>query len=224
MKWLTIDAFAGLVALPPGYHFEQVGRVNVGPIIAAIREWYPGISASVASCYLREDFYLKRVCLDGEVDKDIWAVRIMYHEEMAGFWSFEREVDSLAIYGRLLVVAPAHRGAGLSDRTLAGAESVGRAMGAAFIYGMAGLKNTYVQQAFEHADYRLLGFFPGYDREEVAPGVIKRVYQAVYAKLLVPEDEVLWPDPKNMTPKARALYTLLFSDIAATGTQQAQDG
>ena len=36
--------------------------------------------------------------------------------------------------------------------------------------------------------------------------------QAVYAKLLVPEDEVLRPDPKNLTPKARALFELLFSD------------
>jgi hypothetical protein len=30
--------------------------------------------------------------------------------------------------------------------------------------------------------------------------------------LLVPEDEVHWPDPKNMTPKAKALFELLFSN------------
>ena len=59
---------------------------------------------------------------------------------------------------------------------------------------------------------RLLGFFPGYDRELVAPGVVKRVYQAVYAKLLAPEDKVLRPDPKNMTPRTKRLYELLFPD------------
>jgi hypothetical protein len=216
MKWPTLDALATLVPLPAGYRFEQIGRAQMAPLIAAIRAWHPSISVGVASCYLREDFYRDRVCLDGEIDKDIWAVRILFNEEMVGVWSFEREVDSLAIYGRLLVLAPAHRGARLSVHTMVGAENVGRAMGAAFIYGLATLQHTYAQRALERAGYRLLGFFPGYDRAEVAPGVVKRVYQSVYAKLLVPEDEVHWPDPKNMTPRARALYELLFSDSPAT--------
>jgi hypothetical protein len=67
-----------------------------------------------------------------------------------------------------------------------------------------------MQQGLEQAGYRLLGFFPGYDRELIAPGVVKRVYQAVYAKLLAPENKVLRPDPKNMTPRTRELYGLLF--------------
>lgn len=216
MNWPTLDALAALVPLPAGYRFAQVGRADIASLIASLRAWHPSISAGVASCYLREDFYRERVCLDGEVDKDVWVARIMFGDEMVGVWSFEREIDSLAIYGRILVVAPTHRGAGLSIHTLAGAENVGRAMGAAFIYGLATLQHTYAQRALERAGYRLLGFFPGYNREEVAPGVVKRVYQAAYAKLLVPEDEVHWPDPENMTPTAKALYGLLFSDIAAT--------
>jgi hypothetical protein len=215
MNWPTLDALKALVPLPTGYHFEQIERTHLAALISAIKTWYPGITVGVASCYLREDFYHNRVCLDGELDKDILVVRIMCDEEMVGVWSFEREVDSLAIYGRLIVLAPAHRGFGLSVYTLVGADNVGRAMGAAFIYGFATLKDPYVQRAFERAGYRLLGFFPGYDREEVAPGVVKRVYQAAYAKLLAPEYEVHWPDPKNMTPRARALYELLFSDNPA---------
>ena len=93
-----------------------------------------------------------------------------------------------------------------------GSEKLGRAMGAAFLYAMATLKTPYAQRALERAGYRLLGFFPGYNREEVAPGVVKRVYEAVYGKLLVPDDEVHYPDPKNLTPKARALFEMLFSD------------
>jgi hypothetical protein len=30
--------------------------------------------------------------------------------------------------------------------------------------------------------------------------VVKRVYEAVYAKVLVPDDELLRPDPKNLWP------------------------
>ena len=69
-----------------------------------------------------------------------------------------------------------------------------------------------MQRALEHGGYRLLGFFPGYGREVIAPGVVKRVYEAVYAKLLVPEVEVLRPDPRNMTQKTRALFDLLFPE------------
>jgi hypothetical protein len=49
-------------------------------------------------------------------------------------------------------------------------------------------------------------------REEIAPGVVKRVYEAVYAKLLVSDDEVHRPDPRNMTPKTKALFDLLFPE------------
>jgi hypothetical protein len=121
-------------------------------------------------------------------------------------------VDSLALWGRLIVIAPQHVFIGLSRGIFAGMEEAGRRMGAAFIYGLITLKHPYLQRAVEHAGYRLLGFFPGYDRELVAPGVVKRVYQAVYAKVLAPEDKVLRPDPGNMTPTARSLYGLLFPD------------
>ena len=121
-------------------------------------------------------------------------------------------IATLAIYGRLIVLAPEHRGAGLSVLAMQGTEHLGRTMGAAFMYALATLQHPYAQRALERAGYRLLGFFPGYDRVEVSPGIVKRVYQAVYAKLLVAEDEVHWPDPKNMSPHARALFELLFAD------------
>ncbi len=219
MKWPSIEALGTLMPLPPGYRFTRLDRALIAPLIAAIKLWHPDISVGTASCYLREDFYHDRVCLDGQADKHVWVVPIMFDDEPVGVWSVERELDSLAIYGRLLIVAPAHRGVRVSAFAMAGTENLGRAMGAAFLYALATLKHPYAQQALERAGYRLLGFFPGYDREEVAPGVVKRVYQSVYAKLLVPEYEVHWPDRKSMTPRARALYELLFSDSPAALAQ-----
>ena len=212
MKWPALEALEAMIPLPTGYRFAHCHRAQIAPLIAAIKEWHPAISVGVGSVYLRQEFYLQKVCLDGVYDKDILVVPIMFNDELAGMWSFEREIDSLAVYGRTLILAPAHRGAKLSVITLSGSEKIGRAMGAAFMYALATLSTPYVQRALEHAGYRLLGFFPGYDREEVAPGVVKRVYQAVYAKLLVPTDEVQWPDPKNLTPRSRALFELLFAD------------
>jgi hypothetical protein len=40
--------------------------------------------------------------------------------------------------------------------------------------------------------------------------VVKRVYEAVYAKVLVPDHALLRPEPKNLTPKTKALVDLLF--------------
>jgi hypothetical protein len=216
MRWPTIDELRVMVPLPEGYSFAPLERAGIAALIANIKLWYPEISVGANSGYLREAFYDKKVCFAGESERDIMVVPLTFADQVIGVWSFEREMDSLAIYGRTLIVAPAHRGANLASFMLKGTEFIGRAMGAAFMYAMATLKVPYAQRALEKAGYRLVGFFPGYDREEVAPGVVKRVYQAVYAKLLVPADEVLRPDPKNMTPKSRALFELLFSDPPTT--------
>jgi hypothetical protein len=212
MNWLPWDQTLPLIDMPPGFAVQPVRSPHIAAVTAALAQWYPDITYGVNSCFLREDFYRQRVCLDGAVDKDVVVLTVWHGDELIGLWSGEREVDSLALWGRLVVIAPAHVRSGLTRRINAGMEEAGRRMGAAFIYAMVTLKHRFMQQGLEQAGYRLLGFFPGYDRELVAPGVVKRVYQAVYAKLLAPEDKVLRPDPRNMTPQARALYGLLFPE------------
>jgi hypothetical protein len=212
MNWLPDDQFRSLIPLPPGLHVESMRSAHIAAVIAAVRRWYPDITFGANSGYLRDEFYRQRVCLDGAGDKDVQVFTIWRGDELVGLWSPEREVDSLALYARVVAIAPQHAGGGLVRQITAGMEDVARTMGAAFMYALVTLKHPYVAQALEGAGYRLLGFFPGYDRELVAPGVVKRVYQAVYAKLLAPEDRVLRPDPKNLTPGAKALFGLLFSD------------
>ena len=212
MKWPAPEEFVKLMPLPGGYRAERICREHIAPLTASIRNWHPDIAVGANSCYLREDFYHDRVCLDGEDERDIYVLTVWSDDELVGMWSAEREADSLALYGRLIIMAPAHRGAKVTVMIMAGFENVGPVMGAAFLYCMVTLKNPYLQRTFEDGGYRLLGFMPGYDRQVVAPGVVKRVYQAVYAKLLVPEHEVHRPDPMNMTPRAKALFELLFSN------------
>jgi GNAT superfamily N-acetyltransferase len=164
----------------------------------------------VASCYLRESFYHDKVFLAGETEKDLLVILIKRADELAAMGSWEREPDALSMYARFGAVAPQHRGAKLAVRAMEFGESLARAMGAGFIYGLATLKIPNMQLALEHAGYQLLGFAPGYDREMVAPGVVKRVFEAFYAKVLVPEEDLLRPDPKNLSPKARALFEVVF--------------
>ena len=147
-----------------------------------------------------------------EVEKDFFVVLIMHDEELAGMGSWEREPDALTLYARLGIIAPKHRGLKISVRAVEFSENLARAMGAGFVYGLATLKVPSMQLALERAGYRLLGFVPGYDREVVAPGLVKRVYEAVYAKVLVPDEELLRPEPQNLSPKARALFAVLFPE------------
>ena len=210
MKWPTIDEMQALAPLPEGYRYERLSRVGIPALIAGIKEWYPDIAVGAASCYLRQDFYTNKVFLDGEAEQDICVLLFKCNDELIGMWSLEQEPEALAIYGRLMIVAPQHRRSKVAGTATQGGENVSRAMGAQFIYVMATLKIPFMQMAFEHAGWQLLGFTPGYDREVVAPGVVKRVYEAVYAKSLVPDSDMLRPDAKNMTPKTRALFELLF--------------
>jgi len=210
MKWPTITEVTELVPLPQGYRFEHLRREQILELIARVEEWYPDIAVGAASCYLREDFYCDKVFLQGEVEKDICVLLIKRNGEMAALCSLERESDALTIYGRLVIVAPAHRGSKIAVCLMAGAEQLARTMKAEFIYGLATLKIPNIQVAFERAGYRLLGFVPGYDREVVAPGVVKRVFEAVYAKVLVAEENLLRPDPANLTPRTKALFDLQF--------------
>lgn len=210
MKWPTIDEMPALAPLPDGYSYERLKRSGIPALIAGIKIWHPDISVGAASCYLREDFYLEKVFLEGEAERDICVLLFKHNDELVGMWSFEQEPEALAIYGRLMVIAPAHRGSKVAGSATVGTERLGRAMGAEFMYVMATLKIPNMQLALERAGYQLLGFTPGYDREMVAQGVVKRVYEAVFAKVLVPDHGLLRPDPKNLTPKTKALFDLLF--------------
>ena len=58
--------------------------------------------------------------------------------------------------------------------------------------------------------WRLIGIAPGYDREMIAPGIVKRVYEAVYAKVLVAETNLLHPHARNLTGRTGAFFRLLF--------------
>jgi len=132
-------------------------------------------------------------------------------------YSCERDQDTLALYGRLMAIGPKHRGPHLGPAGLVLLEFIGRAMGMGIAYGMATLKVPHIQKAMEEFGFQLIGITPGYDRDMVAPGVVKRVYEAVYAKVLVADEELLLPRAQNLTPKTQALFDSLFPGRLARG-------
>jgi len=210
VKWPDLTAAYRLAPLPEGYRYAQLRREDVPVLRTAVAEWHPDVSVGAASCYLEQDFYDTTATFAGETERDLLVVLVYKDEEFVGFVSWDRERAQQALYGRFGVISPAHRGAKLSTCCMQLGEAIARSMGAGFIYTLATLKVPSMQLALERAGYQLLGVAPGYDRELVAPGVVKRVYEAWYAKVLLPEDELLRPDPTKLTPRTKQLFDLLF--------------
>jgi hypothetical protein len=211
MNGAHIEQLAARMPLAEGYRLELLKRDEIGMLIGFIATWFPDISVGSASCFLRDDFYDKRVFFAGGPERDVLVLLLKHGEEPAGMFSLEFDLDTLSVHARLGVAAQPHRGAGLTRVGMAFTEAIGHCMGMGLAYGMATLKAPHAQRAFERAGWQLIGITPGYDREMVAPGVVKRVYEAVYTKVLVADAGLLRPQRQNLTPRTQAFFESLFS-------------
>ena len=207
--WPSVEEITTRAPLPPAYRYQYLDRQQVPTLIAALKAWYPGIVVGNASCHLRECFYMDKVCLDGQFERDCLVILFMQDDELAGVFSVERDADSEVLYGRIGAISPKHRGSRLSRNILLLEEALGRAMGMGMVYGLGTLRHPHMQATFERMGWQLIGITPGFDREVVAPGVVKRVYEALYAKVLVPE-KLLRPRAQDLTPGVKALFDQLF--------------
>jgi hypothetical protein len=89
-------------------------------------------------------------------------------------------------------------------------ERIGRAIGAELVYYFATLKSAHQQVLAERFRYKLVGIVPAMDRSVTGPGEIKRVYEAIYAKVLVDEGQIAAPPADALTVRTRAVWDVLF--------------
>src|SRR5436190_3638168 len=220
MTWPTAKALATSVPLPDGYRYELLRKSEVPALINALDEWFPGLAVGNASCFLREEFYANRVFFDGSADRDFFVILFKQGDDWAGMLSVERDKDSQVLYGRVGAISKPHRGAGLSKLFPPLMEAMGNAMGMGMVYGLATLKVPNMQVGFEKAGWQLIGIIPGFDRELIGPGQVKRVFEAIYVKVLVAESEVLRPSVAGMTPATNALFNFLYPYDAKAGLSE----
>ena len=214
MPWPSVDKLSESAPLPEGYRYELLTPTEIPKTVNAFASWYPGIAVGNASCHLREDFYREKVVLEGELERDFFVILFKRDHELVGILSVERDRDSEVLYGRVGTISPQHRGLSLSERFPGLIEALGRAMGMGMVYSLATLKAPYMAEKFERLGWQLIGIIPGFDREMVEPGVIKRVYEAIYTKVLVDENDFMLPRRSAMTPQTAALFDLLYPDKA----------
>jgi hypothetical protein len=215
MSWTNIEYLSANAPLPEGYRYQLLARADISDTVSAFASWYPGIAVGNASCHLREDFYNDRVVFDDQPERDFFVILFRKGHELVGVLSVERDRDSEVLYGRVGVINPAHRGLNLSERFPSLIEALGRGMGMGMVYSLATLRAPYMAEKFERLGWQLIGVIPGFDREMVEPGVVKRVYEAIYTKVLVNEDDFARPRRSSMTPKTAALFDLLYPGKAS---------
>jgi hypothetical protein len=212
-RGITLDRIARLadsVPLAAGYRFELVRPHEVGHLVADMADWFPDISVGSASRYLREEFYLGQALFHDAIPRDHIVLLLKTCDTIAGMFACEFDDTTQSVYAALGVAAPEHRGSKLAQAGIGFTEDLGRAAGMGFAFGFATLKSPFAQLAFERAGWQLVGIAPGYDREMVEPGIVKRVYEAMYAKVLVPHAGLLHPLRHNMTPRTLAFFDRVF--------------
>ena len=215
MPWVDAEVLSANAPLPSGYRYELLSRADIPETVKAFAAWYPGIAVGNASCHLREAFYEERVVLDGNPERDFFVILIKKDRDLVGLFSVERDRDSAVLYARVGAVSPQHRGLRISERFPSLIETLGSAMGMGMVYSLATLKHPYMAEKFERLGWKLIGIIPGFDIEMVEPGAVKRVYEAIYTKVLANEEDFVRPRHSDMTPKIVALFELLFPGRAS---------
>ena len=220
--WPQPASLALAVPPPEGYRYVVPTLADVPALVRAVDDWFPGLAVGNASCFLRVPFYAEQVHLadsandPADASDDFFVLLFKQGEDWAGMLAVERDRDSQVLYGRVGTVGAAHRGVGLSKTFAPLMEAMGVAMGMGMVYSLATLKVPHMQRCFERAGWQLVGVMPGFDREVVESGVAKRVFEAIYVKVLAARTELLHPSVEGMTAATRSLYESLYhSDTQA---------
>ena len=215
MDWKPALTVLRETKMPRGYVLGQLRRAEVVELVARLRDWYPDIAVGAESCHLRPEFYYEQAMLfESEQDRPILPVVAKQDDDIVAMITFEKNRLSMTITSRMGAVAPEHRGSPLALLGPRLLESLGRAIGAELAYYFATLKSAHQQVLAERLRYQIAGIVPAFDRDMVKPGEVKRVYEAIYAKVLVDQHAVAVPEDGVLTVRTRAVWNALFGQPA----------
>ncbi|UGQ44569.1 hypothetical protein [Massilia endophytica] len=201
--------------IDPDFTLHHLRAQDVARVSSCLKAWYPDIGTGAAQGFLDPHFYAENAALAGSGKGKILALLVLTAGRPAAFYAYEQDPDALSLYCRLVVIAPEFRRGGLGGHYLRLAEYLGRRMGLGFLYGLVSMKQRANMEGAEKSGWRLVGIMPGADREQVAPGVVKRVYEAIYAKQLAPAEDFMIPEPEVLSQQGRALAEVLFPELLA---------
>lgn len=198
--------------LPEPYRLAQMSSADVPVVTANLKQWYPDVVVGMESPHLEADFYHRETTLlDAGRERALLPVVVRHPDDgIVAVITFEKNMLSRSISTRLGVLAPEHRRASLGLVGPILLEELGRAIGAELAYYFATLKSRHQQVIAERRGFQLVGIVPGYDRDMISQEQVKRVYEALYTKLLVAAEHVHTPSRDELTTRTRAVWKVLF--------------
>jgi hypothetical protein len=219
MRWLPLDEMLAGLTIPEGIRFEQLARDQIDDVIDRLRAWYPDIVVGAESRHLDRAFYERDSALRGEElgeqrDAPVYGLvcRGTSDDAIVGFMSLEKNARGRQISSPMGAVEPTQRGLGIGQFGAVILEHVGRVIGAEVAFYQVTLKTTRQQRNAERHGFKLCGILPAIDRDAIAPGVVRRVYEGIYVKVLAPAGEVHVPSWKDLGEPARALWLSVFGE------------
>lgn len=213
MNWSAAMSVLQKTEPPANYALEVMRSADVSTVVGSLSDWYPDIVVGAESCHLTEEFYHSQTALmDAVGERAILPIVARFHDEIVGMITYEKNVDARTITCRMGVVAPAHRGTGLALFGPILLEKIGTAIGAELALYYATLKTKDQQVLAERMRFQLVGIVPAFDRDMISPGEIKRVYEALYAKVLIPSEGVVKPPEGALSFKTRKVWHALFGE------------
>lgn len=207
--WPSLPELVADLPIPPGVVLGRLRRDEVPALVRSLAAWFPDIVVGAESRHLREAFYFEQTALEGNDDPAILPMVARAAGEIVALVTFERNDDARTLTSPMGAVSPAYRGSGLGVLGYPMMERLGRAIGAELLLVYVTLKAPHEQKLAERSGFRLAGIIPGHDRDMVRPGEIRRVHEAVYAKLLGDATLVEAPAMEALTPTTRRLFELL---------------
>lgn len=211
MKWPSINEIRVFTPLPEGYAWDLLSPAEIATAIEFFNTWLPSITVGSAKSFLDPGFYVKDVLGSDRSNTPFLVVVVRHAGEIVAIAAWEKVDGPDIIFGRLGAVSAAHRHSNLAVAAQELGTQMGQQMGAGLIYGMATTHAPYMQRALERAGYIASGILPGFDREELQPSVIRRVFEVMYVKRLAPHEDFLTPSRVNLTPAVARLYDEIFS-------------
>jgi hypothetical protein len=214
MNWSNVPEVLADTKPPTGYELARLRREDVPELVAALRLWYPNIVVGAESCHLDAEFYYEETMLADVIeDRAVYPIVAKSGDSTVAMITFEKNNHARTITSRMGAIAPEHRGPGLALLGPMLLEKIGRAIGAELAYYFATLKTPHQQILAERQRYQLVGIVPAYDRDMVRAGEVRRVYEAIYARVLIGAELIELPGPDALTARTRALWATLFGAL-----------
>jgi hypothetical protein len=211
MNWPELSEIFQQIKMPEGFSLEQLSKADVSSLTNLLVSWYPDIVVGAESRHLNNQFYYQDTYLaGGESNKAVLPIVARNAGAIVGFVSFQKNSESRVLTSPMGAISPDHRKSGASVMGWGLIEVLGRAMGAELLVAYVTLKFPHQQILAEKYGFKIVGIIPGNDRDMIRPGEVRRVYEAIFVKLLCESSLLSVPEMKAMTPKTQDLWNYLF--------------